>query len=157
MTQCFVLFPAPQTLMFEELRVVGSWRPCLDVEMMTLDRRTRPGLSCLGLLPGVAEIVNVLTCPKVSCALFPRAFAHAISSASKALCAPIFPSLCVVHARSCSVMSDSSRHYGLQPTRLFRPWDSPGKSTGVGCYFRLSSSNSHLFSILGSLVHTSCP
>ena len=23
--------------------------------------------------------------------------------------------------------------HGLQPTRLFRPWDFPGKSTGVGC------------------------
>ena len=31
-----------------------------------------------------------------------------------------------------SVMSDSSRPYGLQPTRLLRPWDFPGKSTGVG-------------------------
>ena len=24
-----------------------------------------------------------------------------------------------------------------QPTRLLRPWDSPGKSTGVGCHFLL--------------------
>ena len=29
-------------------------------------------------------------------------------------------------------MSDSSRPHGLQPTRLLRPWDFPGKSTGVG-------------------------
>ena len=35
---------------------------------------------------------------------------------------------------SCSVMSDSWRPYGLQPTRLLRPWDFPGKSTGVGCH-----------------------
>ena len=33
-----------------------------------------------------------------------------------------------------SVMSDSSRPHGLQPTRLLRPWDFPGKSTGVGCH-----------------------
>ena len=33
---------------------------------------------------------------------------------------------------SCSVMSDSSRPHGLQPTRLLCPWDFPGKSTGVG-------------------------
>ena len=33
-----------------------------------------------------------------------------------------------------SVMSDSSWPHGLQPTRLLRPWDSPGKSTGVGCH-----------------------
>ena len=31
-----------------------------------------------------------------------------------------------------SVVSDSSRPHGLQPTRLLRPWDFPGKSTGVG-------------------------
>ena len=30
-----------------------------------------------------------------------------------------------------SVMSDSSRPHGLQPTRLFHPWEFPGKSTGV--------------------------
>ena len=33
-----------------------------------------------------------------------------------------------------SVVSDSSRHHGLQPTRLLHPWDFPGKSTGVGCH-----------------------
>ena len=31
-------------------------------------------------------------------------------------------------------MSDSWRPHGLQPTRLIRPWDFPGKSTGVGCH-----------------------
>ena len=33
-----------------------------------------------------------------------------------------------------SVMSDSYRPHGLQPTRLLHPWDFPGKSTGVGCH-----------------------
>ena len=33
-----------------------------------------------------------------------------------------------------SVVSDSSRPHGLQPTRLLRPWDFPGRSTGVGCH-----------------------
>ena len=36
-----------------------------------------------------------------------------------------------------SVVSDSSRPHGLKPTRLLRPWDFPGKSTGVGCHFLL--------------------
>ena len=27
--------------------------------------------------------------------------------------------------------------YVVQPTRLLRPWDSPGKSTGMGCCFLL--------------------
>ena len=34
-------------------------------------------------------------------------------------------------------MSDSVRPQRRQPTRLPRPWDSPGKSTGVGCHFLL--------------------
>ena len=32
------------------------------------------------------------------------------------------------------VLSDSLQPQGLQPTRLLCPWDSPGKSTGVGCH-----------------------
>ena len=38
-----------------------------------------------------------------------------------------------------SVVSNSSRPHGLQPTRLLRPWDFPGKSTGVGCHRLLHS------------------
>ena len=34
-------------------------------------------------------------------------------------------------------MSDSLQPYGLWPTRLFCPWDSPGKNTGVGCHVLL--------------------
>ena len=30
------------------------------------------------------------------------------------------------------------RPHGLQPTRLLRPWDFPGKSTGVGCQLPLN-------------------
>ena len=34
-------------------------------------------------------------------------------------------------------MSDSMRPHRQQPTRPRRPWDSPGKNTGVGCHFLL--------------------
>ena len=34
-------------------------------------------------------------------------------------------------------MSDSARPHRWQPTRLPRPWDSPGQNTGVGCHFLL--------------------
>ena len=34
-------------------------------------------------------------------------------------------------------MSDSVRPHRQQPTRLPRPWDSPGKNSGVGCHFLL--------------------
>ena len=35
--------------------------------------------------------------------------------------------------QSCPTLCDPRR----QPTRLPRPWDSPGKNTGVGCHFLL--------------------
>ena len=38
-----------------------------------------------------------------------------------------------------SVESHSVRPHGLQPTRIPCPWDSPGKSTGVGCHCLLRS------------------
>ena len=34
-------------------------------------------------------------------------------------------------------MSDSVRPQRRQPTRLPRPWDSPGKNIGVACHFLL--------------------
>jgi len=43
--------------------------------------------------------------------------------------------------------SDSVRPHGLQPTRLLRPWDFPGKSTGVGCHCLLRM---HLVAVLKS-------
>ena len=38
-------------------------------------------------------------------------------------------------------MSDSVRPHWRQPTRLPRPWDSPGKNTGAGCHFLLQCMN----------------
>ena len=37
--------------------------------------------------------------------------------------------------------SDSVWPHRWQPTRLPRPWDSPGKNTGVGCHFLLQCMN----------------
>ena len=42
----------------------------------------------------------------------------------------IQPHVCSV----ASVMSNSLRPYGVYPSRLLCPWDSPGKNTGVGCH-----------------------
>ena len=40
----------------------------------------------------------------------------------------------IVCVLSRSVMSDSLRPHGLQPARFLCRWNSPGKSTGVGCH-----------------------
>ena len=34
-----------------------------------------------------------------------------------------------------TVMSESLQSYGLQPAMPLLAWNSPGKSTGVGCHF----------------------
>ena len=57
------------------------------------------------------------------------------------ICELLCLSLSVTFLRSCccccsvaSVVSDSVRPHRRQRTRLPRPWDSPGKNTGVGCH-----------------------
>ena len=44
---------------------------------------------------------------------------------------PLF--FCVIH----SVVPDSLRSHGLQPTGFLCPWDFQGKDTGVVCHFLL--------------------
>ena len=68
------------------------------------------------------------------------------------------PESCLVNRKRSvpvrSVMSDSLRPYGLQPTRLLCPWNSPGKNTGMGCHpllqgiFPIQGSNPHLLHLL---------
>ena len=64
-----------------------------------------------------------------------------------------------------SVVSDSLWPYGLEPTKLLCPWNSPDKNIGVGCHFFLQGifptqgSNlglSHCRQILYRLSHQGC-
>ena len=54
-------------------------------------------------------------------------------AAKEIVCVCVCVCVCVSH----SVRSDSLRPHGQQPSRLFCPWDSPGRNTGVGCHFLL--------------------
>ena len=58
-------------------------------------------------------------------------------------------------------MSDSVQPHRRQPTRLPRPWDSPGKNTGVGCHFLLQclkvKSESEVAQVVYLKVTQSCP
>ena len=58
--------------------------------------------------------------------------AQSCSSPSDPMDCSLPVSLLLLLLLSCSVMSDSLRAHGPQPTRLFRPWDFSGESTGVG-------------------------
>ena len=51
-----------------------------------------------------------------------------------------------------SVMSDSLQPHGLYPMRLFCPWDSPRKNTGVGCHALLQG----IFPTQGSNLRLLC-
>ena len=44
---------------------------------------------------------------------------------------------CSCFCKVTAVVSNSVQPHRRQPTRLYRPWDSPGKNTGVGCHFLL--------------------
>ena len=46
-------------------------------------------------------------------------------------------SCCFCYCCITSVVSDSVWPHRRQPTRLPRPWNFPGKNTGVGCHFLL--------------------
>ena len=48
---------------------------------------------------------------------------------------PLYLLLLVSVSRS--IVPDSLRPHGLQPTRFLCPWDFPGKDIGVGCHFLL--------------------
>ena len=48
-------------------------------------------------------------------------------------------------------MYNSVRSHRQQPTRLLRPWDSPGKNTGVGCHCLLR--NLLIYSLSGLLFY----
>ena len=58
-------------------------------------------------------------------------------------------------------MSDSVRPQRRQPTRLPRPWDSPGKNTGVGRHFLLQrmkvKSESEVAQVVCLKVTQLCP
>ena len=56
----------------------------------------------------------------------------ALKSCIYLLCVPA-----AAAAKVTTVVSDSVRLHRRQPIRLPRPWDSPGKNTGVGCHFLL--------------------
>ena len=55
--------------------------------------------------------------------IWPKRFTAALYAAAAAKSLQSCPTLCNPHRR--------------QPIRLPRPWDSPGKNTGVGCHFLL--------------------
>ena len=82
-------------------------------------------------------LYHVLPCPSADASITGGPTRHhpALMNCSLLLCVLDFKVKVKV---SRSVVSDSLRLQGRQPTRRRRPWDFPGKNTGVDCH--LSSS-----------------
>ena len=64
------------------------------------------------------------------------------------VCHFLLPCMKVKSESEVAQLCPTQRPHGLQPTQLLRPWDFPGKSTGMGCLCLLCHS---LFSSVQSL------
>ena len=94
---------------------------------------SEPPKACRCLLAKALSRISPLPLLKLQCHLT-ALFHGARNSCSGPLsCRPfLFAAAC--HGKSGQVVSSSVRPHGLQPASLLRPWDCPGKNTGVGCH-----------------------
>jgi len=91
---------------------------CLSVVVVcTVLGSTEPQLSCKSM------DARALLCLELYQELFTVSFHPLVSTC-----------ICSHVSVSCSVLSNSLWPCGLWPTRLFYPWNSPGKNTGMGSY-----------------------
>ena len=69
---------------------------------------------------------------------------HGVSETVSSTLLGLWKQVCVS-----SAVSDSLWPHGLQPARVFCPWNFPGKNTGMGCHFLLQG----IFLTQGSNLH----
>ena len=82
--------------------------------------------------PLASRVAQGVSGPSSSCVWNPRVFADDARGCQCCLGLCLHPQGCLRIVTS--VVSDSVRPHRWQPTRLPRPWDPPGKNTGVGCH-----------------------
>ena len=104
-----------------------------------------PTLTLCGRSPECRPFLVSWACssfsPPVSCAS-PQSFHHLYISLCNHSLFYFFPCCLLISMFCCCRLVSKScltplRSHGLWPTRLFYPWDFPGKNTGVGCHFLL--------------------
>ena len=107
---------------------VSPWIPPNYSYLIADELQCNPG-PLLSLLLSLAYVLFVNVYPKEEDGHF---------GGTPSLCWSLFVwSQLFVWMLSHSVVSDSLRPHRLWPASLLCPWDSPGKNTGVGCYFHL--------------------
>jgi len=91
--------------------------------------------SFLLLKPYICGHLLFLSSSHVSLHIIRKSFVFSLELCNLSTCHHLHHNYCCCWVTS--VVSDSVRPHRQQPTRLPRPWDSPGKNTGVGCHFLL--------------------
>ena len=126
------LYNSPQKLTTgENVDDLGYEKDFLDITRKAQSMKER--IDNLLLLPSHFSHVRLCVTPQTAAHQAPRSLGFSRQEHWSGL---PFPSPMPESEKwkwSRSVVSDSSRPHGLQPTRLLCPWDTPGKSTGVGC------------------------
>ena len=139
-SSCLQSFPASGSLQMSQFFTSGSQsiRVSASTSVLPMNIQDWFPLWCTGWIPLQSKgLSRVSPAPQ---------FKTINSSALSFLYCPTLTSICDYwknHSFDCcccyvaSVVSDSVWPHRRQPTRLPCPWDSPGKNTGVGCYFFL--------------------
>ena len=95
-------------------------------------------LCFLSLLFNKLSVLVITFLPRSKCLLI--SWLHlpcAVILEPKKIACHCFHCCCCCCCSVTSVVSESVRPHRRKPARLLRPWDSPGKNTGVGCHFLL--------------------
>ena len=136
----WTLFSLNPTFLSEAVYILSNTMPILILNPVKVQLCPRGNICGTSLICGQLPS----QCGLKSCQNAPCTF-HSIEKHS--LCC------CCCCRQVASVVSDSVRPHRRQPTRLPRPWDSPGKNTGVGCHFLLQCMKVRS----GSEIAQSCP
>ena len=117
----FLLNSPPITCNDEHTKLQSSHTLCVPLPHPRCIRRTRKYLVSVTNNCWLVNQINTI-CNSSLCVCV-----------SVSVCVCVCVCVCTRKHAVTLVVADSLQHYGLWPTRLLCPWDSPGKNTSVGC------------------------
>ena len=128
-------FPPPGDLPDPEIKLISLKSPVLPADSLPLSYQGSPqrGMLLLLLLSRFSR-VRLCATPETATHQAPPSLGFSRQEHWSGLPWPSPMHESKKGKGSCSVVFNSSRPHGLQPTRLLHPWYFPGKRTGVGCH-----------------------